>query len=348
LIDKGAERLEELIGRAPDAVADRRALTELREAASPAFRKLVRDIYTREDWRCSLLGALLPGLALVLSPRLVDLLGVRAFNTLTRAELTDWSALAACSPVSLAALPGVGPETVEEVTAVAVREWAAAYLHAGEGASRPGPPGSRRDEPARGHAVEPNGPSELALAFEELEKMPSFDVLKRRQLDPGKAPSLAALAAERGLSKERIRQMQATIRGLLESQTRDDFRPIRVAAEAIRDRLGAVARTGELDAVFAAFDPAGIALPAVLPHRRVLLLQLADYRASGQWTLGPDIESLTRVVLETLADSESTDLGTVGRHLSRLGVREELQLPWIVHQWGFRIVDGRVLRLAEG
>jgi hypothetical protein len=347
LCDKGAERAEELIGRAPDPVADRPALAEMCDAASPAFRHLVSDLHRREDWRRSRLGALLPGLDLMGSPRLADLLGVRALNALARAELASWSALAATSPASLAAMPNVGPKTVEEILAVAAREWAAAYLGAGEGASQPADSDRRQHQPTPGRAAGLDSPYELARAFEELERTPGFDVLKRLQLDPGKTPRLAALAAERSVSKQRVGQMQVAIQRLLTRRMRDSDWPIGVSAEAIRDRLGAVAQTEDLDGAFTAIDPDRIALPAVLPHRRILLLQLADYRISGQWALGPDIESLTRVVLEALADSESADLGTVGRHLSRLGVREEVQLPWIVYQWGFRILDGEVLRLSE-
>jgi hypothetical protein len=188
----------------------------------------------------------------------------------------------------------------------------------------------------------------LARAFEELEARPGFDVMRRRELDPGEAPTLAHLATERGVTRERVRNMQAATLKQLTSPTREDYRPIVIAAEAVRDRLGAVAWTEELEGVFEVIDPDGTALPAALSHRRVLLLRLADYRISGRWVLGPDIESLTRVVLAALTDETgSAGLDLIGRHLARLGVREEVQLPWIAQQVGFRIVDGEVLPLVE-
>lgn len=337
-------KMEELIGRAPDPVADRRALSVVRNAASPAFRRFVGGLYLREDRGHSHLGALLPGLALLRSPRLADQLGVRAVNALSRAKLANWSALAASAPASLAGLPGVGPEVLEEILSVAAREWAGAYLDASEGpqlSERPFCPNPGR--PAR-----PNSPDDLARAFVELEQTPYFDVLKRRQLDPGNAASGAVLAAERGVSKQRVSKIQVTVRERLAKQMQDPDWPIGVAVEAIRDRLGAVAQTEEVNCALEAIDPHGIALPAAMPHRRVLLLELAEYRVMGEWALGPDVEQLTRVVLEAVADAEAADLRSVGRHLSRLGVREEVQLRWILHQWGFRIVDGEVRRLVEG
>jgi hypothetical protein len=272
---------------------------------------------------------------------LADLLGVRAANSLGRAELSGWSGLAAHSPLSLGEIPDVGPGTVEEVVSVAVREWAAAYLRSAESAPVGGH-GVGRDLQSAGGRPEA-GSRLVARAFEELEARPGFEVMRRRELDPGEAPTLTELAAERGVTTERIRNMHAATRKQITSETREDYRPIVIAAEAVRDRLGAVAWTEELDGAFEAIDPDGTALPAALSHRRALLLLLAEYRISGRWVLGPDIENLTRVVLAALSDeSGSAGLDRVGRHLARLGIREDVQLPWIAHQIGFRIVDGEV------
>jgi hypothetical protein len=319
----------------------------MREAASPGFHHFVEGLRVREDLQCSRIGALLPGLALLKSPRLADLLGVRAVNAAARANIANWGALAGESPVSVGALIGVGPGTVDEILAVAAREWAAAYLREDGSAStsaaadspRPSAPGTSATEAASHN---------LARAFESLERAPGFEVLKRRQLDPGQRPTLAMIAAEMGVSPQRASQLQATIRRQLARQMQDRDWPIRVAAEEVRGRLGAVARPDEIQGAFAAIDPDGSAMPAVLPHRHALLLDLAGYRTSGEWILAPDIESLTRVVLDALANSESADLDAVGRHLTGLGVRSELQLPWILDQVGFQIIDGELMRLVDG
>ncbi|MGV1048849.1 MAG: hypothetical protein ACOYD4_10050 [Solirubrobacterales bacterium] len=346
--NRGSKHFEELIGRAPDPVADRQALAEMRDAASPGFHHLVEGLRTREDLRSSRVGALLPGLALLESPRLTDLLGVRAVNAVARANVANWSALAGTTPASVAALSGVGPGTANEILAVAAREWAAAYLREDGSASPPAGPADRRRPPVPGALAAEDRFRNLARAFEDLEQAPGFDVLRRRQFDPGQPPKLTMIAAELGVSPQRASELQATIRRLLARQMRNGDWPIRFAAEEIRERLGAVARTEEIKGALAAIDPDGSAMPAALPHRHMLLLHLAEYRISGEWVLAPDIESLTRVVLDALADSASADLDAVGRHLTRLGVRDELQLPWIVCQLGFQIVDGELRRLVDG
>lgn len=101
LVNEGTQQLEELIGRAPDPVADRQALEQIRSAAGPEFRDLVNGFHTHPDRRHARLGALLPGIALLGSPRLADLLGVRAVNALAEAEIITWHALAASAPSSL-------------------------------------------------------------------------------------------------------------------------------------------------------------------------------------------------------------------------------------------------------
>jgi hypothetical protein len=341
-----AQQLEELIGRAPDPIADRRVLVEMRDAASPEFCHLVTGLHEREDRQHSRLGALLPGLALLKSPRLTDLLGVRAANAVARAEIFNWRALSGITPASLRALRSVGPGTVDEILSVAVREWASGYLREDESTAQPAESARRHNHraPAASARVKLR---DLSRAFEDLEQAPGFDVLMRRELNPGAPPAQAVIAAEKGISGQRVSELQATVGKRLARQMRDASWPIRMAAEKIRERLGALARTDELDGAFAALDPDGSTLPAAFPHRRALLVRLADYRISGEWVLGPDIESLTHVVLSAVADSESANLDAAGRHLSRLGVREEVQLRWIVSQWGFRIIDGELVRLAE-
>jgi len=154
------------------------------------------------------------------------------------------------------------------------------------------------------------------------------------------------LAAELGVAKQRISQRQVAFERLLSKRMQEKGWPIRVAAEELRDHLGAVARPNELETACAAIDPDGQALPTSLSHRRALLLRLRGYRTSEQWILDFDIEGLTRAVLIDLAGRDA-DLEEVGRHLSKIGVREEIQLPWIVEQKGFRLIDGALVRLEE-
>ena len=240
----------------------------------------------------------------------------------------------------------MGPVTLAEVFTVAARAWAGAYLGEGDPDST-GSPGrsSGSDLVVTGRT---DRGRDLVLAFEDLEGSPGFDVLRRRSLeDTGERPSQARLAGELGVAKQRISQKQVAIERLLARRMGEADWPIRVAAEEVRGRLGAVARPTELEGAFLAVDPDGRALSPSLPYRRGLLLQLAAYRTTEEWVLGPDIESLTRIVLTASVEGDHADLDAVGRHLSRLGVREEMQLPWILGQWGFRLIDGKVVRSSE-
>jgi hypothetical protein len=192
-------------------------------------------------------------------------------------------------------------------------------------------------------ATSADRPGPLAQAFETIEGHPGFLILKRRRLDEGKPTPFDDLAAEQGVSYQRVQQIFARIRALLAQQMRNGDWPIRIAVDEVRRRLGSVARPGELDEVFAALDHSGEALPPHMPHRRALLLWLGDYRLTEEWVLGPDIELLTKVILSSFADSGSASLDAANRQLSLLGIREELQLPWILSQRGFRIIDGELV-----
>lgn len=174
----------------------------------------------------------------------------------------------------------------------------------------------------------------LIRAFEEIEQMRGFEVFKRRQLTAGEPPTPAAIAEELGVTRTRIYRLAEGMDSALAKRMRNSEWPLRIAAEEMRSRLGAVARPDELPGVLAAIDPGGLALPGDRPQRSALLLWLADYQVSGEWILGPDIVALTDVVLTAVSEGGSANLDRVGRQLLWLGVREELQLQWIMSRRG--------------
>ena len=178
--------------------------------------------------------------------------------------------------------------------------------------------------------------------------MSGFEIFKRRRLDRREnRPTRAALAAELRCSRQLVNAKEAAMQAALVERMRDRDWRIRIAVDDLKDRLGELARPGELHQAFMELDPGGNALSDELPHRRTLLLQVGGYRISEDWILGPDVEKLTDVVLQALANSESAHLDSVGGHLSRLGIREELHLPWIVGRHGFRIIGGELLRFED-
>jgi hypothetical protein len=302
-----------------------------------------------------------------------------------RGRVGDWGSLAARTPAELGCLPRAGRITVEEILKGAVQEWARFHLQDSSVASGPieiyegllalsawGTSRQGTDDAVAAviaAAESPDGlpspvaramralrrvrPSEeearqsLEQAFVELEATPGFRVFERRELgNAAERPTQVELAAELGLSRSRPGQMEAFVRRRLEQRMREPAWPIRLAAEQLRETLGAVALPKELEEAFADLDPGPSLEPNSSPYRRKLLLWLCAYRIDGEWVLGPDIERLTDVILEAVANGEETDLDTACRHLTLLGVREEVQLQWILSRVGFRIVDERIVALG--
>jgi hypothetical protein len=198
----------------------------------------------------------------------------------------------------------------------------------------------------RGALTEQGATPSLAQAFEEVEGMSGFLAFRRRHLDAGISPNVADLASEQGVSKKKVYSTDAKIRSALSRRMREDEWPLRVAVDEMRRQIGSVARPAELSEAFAMLDPDGKTLPQHPPYRRALLLLLGGYRQTEEWVLDPDIECLTKVILSGLADSGSASLDRAGRQLVLLGVREELQMPWILSQYGFRIIAGELVGTA--
>lgn len=336
--------LRDLLGRAPDPTADRQLLSMLRDPTDPDTRWLVERICTESDLRCLLLRELLPGLGLGESPHFSIRLSVRAANCLARVNVTTLTALAGMTPAAILEMPEVGLKTVEEILLVAVDSWAVSYLTSVEDSAYGDRPKSRASSDSDAE-IGQWGVSTISLAdaFTKIEQVSGFGVFRRRQLDPDH-PTQAKVAKELGVSGSRVSQQERTMQMRLLRRMRNNDWPIARAVDGMQNRLGAVAFLDELQEALAVLDPTGKVLPDDLPHRRMLLLHLGSYCISGQWVLGPDIESLTKAVLGGLSENGPTNLDRVNGHLARLGIREEVRLPWIISQPGFQIVNDELVR----
>jgi hypothetical protein len=239
--------------------------------------ELAGELHRDEDWRQTPLVALLPGIER-LEAWFPPPIGVRATNCLLRDRISDWTTLGARTPADLYLLPNAGRITVEEILKMAVRERAHFHLRdplaradplgiyegllalSAWGMSRRG-----TDDPVAAVAAAAESPEKLppevagalrALrrirapedesrqsleeAFIELEGTPGFRLFVRRQLEEvAERPTLAELADELGVSRSRIGQMEASVRRRLERRMQEPTWPIRLAAEQLRERLGA-------------------------------------------------------------------------------------------------------------
>lgn len=323
-----------LIGRSPDPDADAQTLRTLLKATEPTTQRFLEALRD-PDRRQRPLRDLLPGLDLIEAPEFSNELKLRVANALQQAHLGCLSDLARVTPAQLSELPRVGVGSVELILAAVTKEWAMAYLRrSGEG-SEAATRASAERPPKRG------GLESLADAFERLESIASFEPFKQRRLkDP---PAHArTLATQLQVSTQLIYAREGAVERTLASRMRNEEWPIRIAVEQLRARLGSVARPRELDDALAAIDVDSQALPDHLPHRVALLLRLGEYRVTDHWVLDRDIEELTSAVLTAALRADFADVEAVARHLSRLGIREELQLPWLASRHGFQIIDGRL------
>ncbi|HMI82330.1 MAG TPA: hypothetical protein VK480_11120 [Solirubrobacterales bacterium] len=270
------------------------------------------------------------------APDFQDRLGVRAANILGRAGFAEWSNLCRVSPGELQELPGAGWRTVEEILAAVAREWALAYLRRWETG------GAKKEVEEEVHGLVP-----LASAFEEIERISGFEVFELRHLQMGPPPTFRSLAEKAAVSRNAVAVKPARIDQAIAQRMRSETWPLRIAVDYLQDRLGALARPSEFDDLIAALNRDVGGLSGRMSQRRALLLHIAEYRESDDWILGPDIEKLTATVIDALSGEGSSDVDLVGRHLSRLGIREHLQLPWLASQFGYRIIDGGLVPLND-
>jgi hypothetical protein len=243
------------------------------------------------------------------------------------------------SPEALLLLPNLGTGTLYEIFAVAVREWARTFIEADSAT----PAIAELDAPSR-----ERGPTEdLADAFEGLEKgTPDFEIFRRRRLTADHAPTLRELGAEAGISGERVRQREARVRKAIAERMLDGEWPVRVAADVLSERLGSAADLRELSDVLTGLDVDGCAF-AEAPHRKALLLHLADYRVSGTWVHEVELDTRTDALLIALTEDGPASLEQCFLELGRLGVRDGIRLSWIEGRPGFRVAGELLVRNSQ-
>lgn len=334
-------RLISLIGRSPNPALDVKRLRRISEGRhGEEVAEFCREIRTSHLRREAPLRELLHGLELVEPISFWDLLDSRAVNLLRRSELGSWAALCKANVCAIEEMHGAGPVVVDSTIAGMAKEWADAYLR------RWGMPGATSNL-APAHRLRPADPpaglAELSLAFERLEARPGFEVFATRLAPNGRPPTYRKLAESSGRSRQAVTAGNTRISRLLHKHMRDPAWPIAAAVRHIEERIGSLATPPETDSLFTALHRESAALGRDKPHRRTLLLWLGGYLLSEEWILSRDLDLITEVLLQALVGSSSSDIDRVAAYLTKLGVREHLQLPWLASQYGYRIVDGRLI-----
>lgn len=340
----GAREAISLVRTVPDPEGDRETLRELRDSGGAAAKELAERLLDSEAWRNLPLGQLLPGLALIEAPNFSIRLSVRAANPLLRADLATLRALATWAPASLLGLPGIGKGLAEEVLAIVVSEWAAAYLGEDER--------DHQDRPQPADASDALHLRErqrrLADVFDEIEGTTGFEAFRRRKLDPGESPSQSEVAAALGLRPEQVPHYERAIREKLARLMRDESSQMSAAIAALKEGVGVLARPADLDRTLAVIDPFQRAMSKDAPQRRALFLLLAGLRVTDDWIVDTEIEEIVDALLRGLTESGPASLDVIDRQLDRLGVRQDLRLPWVVAHPDYRVAEQKLVRVGDG
>lgn len=335
---------EDLVRVEPDPRSDRDLLAALRDPASGATQSLAEYLRTDEACRSSPLRELLPGLLLVDAPNFTIRLSERAVNPLLRVGVGSVRSLARTTPDELGQVPLIGTKVAREILAVTLSEWAAAYLREDdEDQQAISPQHVDASDPPSVHEYQRH----LSEIFDEIEGATGFEALRRRKLDPDASSTQSEVADALGLQPGQVAHYEKTIGEKLARQMRDENSPLLIAATALKDWVGALARSSDLERTFAAVDPFERAMPKDAPQRRALLLLLAGLRVTEDWIVDVEIEEIVDALLKGLTESGPASLDVIDRQLGRLGVRQDLRLPWVVGRAGYRVAEQRLFRVGD-
>ena len=210
-----------------------------------------------------------------------------------------------------------------------------------------------RSDPGSAGAL-PDLPSdeELAAACTAIVgSLPSREqtIASARLLALGKARTLADLGEKWGLTRERVRQLEAATKEMLRGWAdAPQYSAARSGVRVLENHLGSAFRTRELQ-VFSPRTFGSSPLASFDECPGLLLLWLAGpYRLSGDWLMrekrAGQLAQRTRDVIEELMVDDVADLDAVGAALGSLDIRESQRLPWLESQKGIRVLSGHVLR----
>lgn len=179
----------------------------------------------------------------------------------------------------------------------------------------------------------------LEMTFRGLEQHRAYKILERLSLNSAQT-TRRRLAEELKVTPERVRQLERSGKQLLETHSDPCDSVLGRVARRLRWLLGTLARVEERDAALQAIGGGVLSKPS----RAAAMMTLAGYKTQDQWIVDDAIPNLTAAVLEVLTKRGPVALEIAREHLSRLGIRTELQSLWIADQPDFRVVDDNVIR----
>jgi hypothetical protein len=189
-------------------------------------------------------------------------------------------------------------------------------------------------------------PEELREAFEALETKDyvAFDVYRRRKLATGKPPTLQEIGDEKGVSRERVRQIENRFElNLRQTLAEDPDQPLRRASLLLAERLGGLVRIEEMER---AIDDLAGATEVLQPQHRVrLLLDLAGpYETEGDWCTRCTFPSEAQEALDRLTEDGPLPLTAAVESLAARGCSPSDAEAWIDASKRYRILEGHLVR----
>lgn len=153
----------------------------------------------------------------------------------------------------------------------------------------------------------------------------SFDDRQRRILErivdlDGSAPTLQALAAEFGVTRQRIAQIEEKVRRTLDEVSGSaEHRTLGAAAELLAERFGTAIPLRDVKADFAGFPPDLV--------DRLLLFLAGPYRLRNDWILSEslegDLDAAVLAIFDTIAERGWAPAELLDDALGDAGVRAE-------------------------
>jgi xanthosine utilization system XapX-like protein len=187
----------------------------------------------------------------------------------------------------------------------------------------------------------------IERAFEQLEADADvgFEIYRRRQLTDDKPPTLQLIATERGVSRERIRQLERQFEKRLNAEVIDrPESPIAIAAYRLAEQLGPLFRRTAVDSAIVAVvaDPEPVLRER---HRVVLLLNLAGpYEHDREWLCRQGLrEEATAVLARLTAETPSVSPASVAEELSAACVPADDFVAWLEGVAGYRVIGEQVV-----
>lgn len=184
-------------------------------------------------------------------------------------------------------------------------------------------------------------------AFEQLEAGggAGFEIYRRRKLADCKPPTLRELGEERGISRERVRQLERQFEAqLIAEVVKKPESPISIAALRLAGQLGPLFRAGTLEAAIraAVVNPEPVLRNG---HRVNLLLNFAGpYERDREWLCRQGLrqEALLHLA-RAAADPLVPSLAAIAEELSATGVPAEDFSSWLGGIGDYRVIGEHVV-----